>query len=247
MKMKSYVTKLVVTLMCLVGITSVSFAQEFVVMTEEYPPFNYTENGKLTGLASDVVVKLLDRVGHPNNIQVLPWSRSYHLIQTKDNHVLFSMVRTEQRENLFKWVGPVASDEMVFFAKKGSNISIKSLDDAKKVKKIGTYKESALELYLKEKGFTNFESVVNDELNAKKLNAGRIDLWISNKIPGIQTAKKVVGDASFLEEVLSLQKTQFYIAFSKSTPDSIISKWQGELDKMKNDGTYDAIVKKYGN
>lgn len=243
--MKTTLVKFVIAVCCLIGTASFAAAGTFSIMTEEYPPFNYTEDGKLTGLSADVMAELLKRIGHPDAIEVLPWSRAYNLIQNKDGKILFSMTRTEQRETLFKWVGPVASNQWVFFAKKGSGIKISSLDDARNVKKIGTYKDDAAELYLKEKGFTNIESVIDDLSNVKKLKAGRIDLWIVGHLQGLYKAKTVVGDASAFEKVFDVKDTQLYIAFSKGTPDDVIAKWQAELDKMKADGTYDAILKKY--
>ncbi|MCP4116296.1 MAG: amino acid ABC transporter substrate-binding protein [Desulfobacteraceae bacterium] len=214
-------------------------------MTEEYPPFNYTENGQLTGLSYDVMAELLKRVGHPDNIKVQSWSRSYKLIQTRDNHILFSMTRTNQREPLFKWVGPVAENKWVFFAKKGNSLKINSLEDARKVKKIGTYKDDAAELFLKSNGFTNLDSVIDDSVNVKKLLAGRIDLWIVGYLQGLHKARTAVGDSAVLEKVFDVKETQLYIAFSKATPDAVIAQWQAALDEMKKDGTYDKVLKKY--
>jgi polar amino acid transport system substrate-binding protein len=45
----------------LVAGSAFAFAADFKIMTEEYPPFNYTEDGKLTGLASDVMVEMTRR------------------------------------------------------------------------------------------------------------------------------------------------------------------------------------------
>jgi ABC-type amino acid transport substrate-binding protein len=39
--------------------------------------------------------------------------------------------------------------------------------------------------------------------------------------------------------------SDFCIAFSKNTPADIINKWQTVPENMKNDGTYDAIQKKW--
>jgi polar amino acid transport system substrate-binding protein len=227
------------------GFAPPATAGNFSIMTEEYPPFNYTENGQLTGLSFDVMVEVLNRVGHPNTIKVQPWSRAYNLILAKDNRILFSMTRTDQREPLFKWVGPIAANKWVFFAKKGSNITITSLDDARKVKKIGTYKDDAAELFLKKRGFTNIDSVIDDLANVKKLVAGRVDLWIVGYLQGLHKARTAVGDSAVLEKVFDVKDTQFYIAFSKSTPDAVIAKWQAALDGIKKDGTYDRILKKY--
>ncbi|WP_167505862.1 substrate-binding periplasmic protein [Desulfosediminicola flagellatus] len=228
----------------LMSYSGAAFAEDFKIMTEEFPPFNYTQDGKLTGLSSEVMVELTKRVGHQMNAEVLPWARAYGLIQRKDGLILYSMTRTEAREELFKWVGPIASNKWVFFTKKGSGIVINSLEDAKKVKAIGAYKEDAAETFLKEQGFTNIDSVPNDELNVPKLMGGRIDLWIVGELQGIHKAKQK-GESDNLEKVFDVKDTQLYIAFSKNTPDEVITTWQSALDAIKADGTYDAIVKKY--
>ena len=44
------------------------------------------------------------------------------MTQVTDNTALFSMTRTAKRENLFKWVGPLAEKRFAIYAKKGTNI-----------------------------------------------------------------------------------------------------------------------------
>ena len=238
---RSIITALVICMLIAVNNAS---AADFKIMTEEFPPFNYTENGKLTGLSTDVMMEIGKRINHPTDFELLPWARAYGLIQKKDGLILFSMTRTEARENLFKWVGPVASNKWVFFAKKGSGITVSSLDDAKKVKKIGAYKDDAAESFLKAEGFTNLDSVLKDSQNVPKLMAGRINLWIVGELQGIHKAK-VQGANEDLEKVMDVKDTQLYIAFSKNTSDEDIVKWQKALDDMKADGSYDTILKKY--
>lgn len=224
---------------------NIAFAQTFKIMTEEYSPYNFTKDGKITGISTEIVREILKRIGHPDNIEVFSWSRGYNLIQQKGNHILFSTTRTEKRENLFKWVGPLALNKTVFFAKKGSNISVASINDARKVKSIGVYKDAFGEMLLKEKGFTNIDSVVDNKLNLKKLIGGRIDLWIINELTGVQIAKEA-GLTDKIESVFEVQTKQLYMAFSKNTPDEIIKKWQKALDEIKADGSYARILRKYG-
>jgi len=234
----------VLTCLSIITASTIALAADFKIMTEEYPPFNFQENGKLTGLATEVVQEIAKRINHPANIELLPWARSYGLIQQKDGLILYSMTRTEEREKMFKWAGPEASNKWVFFVKKGSGIKVSSLEDAKKVKKIGTYKDDAAEMFLKAEGFTNLDSVVDDSQNVPKLMAGRINIWIIGELQGIHKAKaKGVNDQ--LEKVFDVKETELYIAFSKNSADSDVALWQKALDEMKADGTYDAIVKKY--
>jgi len=238
------VNTLVMAIIVLMFFVSAAMAQTFTIMTEEYPPYNYTEDGKLTGLSTEVVQAIADRIGHSKEVEVMPWTRAYTLIQKSEGQILFSMTRTEAREELFKWVGPVAANKWVLFARKGSGIKLASLDEAKKIGKIGTYKDDAAESFLKAEGFSNLDSVLNDEQNVPKLTAGRIDLWIVGELQGIYKAKKK-GVADQLEKVLDVKDTQLFIAFSKNTPVEVIAAWQKALDEMKADGSYEAIVKKY--
>jgi polar amino acid transport system substrate-binding protein len=216
------------------------------LMTEDYPPYNYkNDKGQIEGIATDIVREIIKQTGDKDNIKVLPWARSYMYIQKKKNQVLFSMTRTEQREKLFKWVGPIASNNWVFFAKKGSNIKINSLDEVKNSKyKIGTYKNDACELFLKEKGFKNIASVPKDDLNVKKLIKQRINLWIVGEYQGLVKAAKF-GKIDQIEKVFDVKATQLYIAFSKDVSDDTINRWQKELDNLKANGKYQKILDKY--
>ncbi len=229
----------------LIFFASTVFGADFRIMTEELPPFNYTEDGKVTGFSSEIVLAICERVGHAPTIKVLPWARAYKLILNEENKVLFSTTRTPQREELFKWVGPIYKPTIVFFAKKGSRLSIGSMDDAKTVKRIGTYLADAEETLLKEAGFENLESVGDDFLNPKKLLMGRIELWIAGDLEGIYKAKKAGLGSNDIEIVYEIKTKEYYIAFSKTTPNAEIQKWQAALDAMRQDGTYQKILEKY--
>ncbi len=218
------------------------------IMTENYPPFNYMDKNtnKVTGFTTDIVREILKNTNTIDNIRLIPWARAYKDIQNKHDKVLFSMTRTTQREHLFKWVGPIADNSWTFYARFDSNITINSLEDAKNNKyKIGTYKDGANELYLKKENFLNLHSVPDDLLNVKKLIKGRIDLWAAGETQGLYKAKQLGINPSKLKKVFKIKDTQLYIAFSKTTPNSIIQLWQNELDKMKKNSQYQTIVNKY--
>ena len=228
-------------------IVSLFGKENFTILTENYPPYNYLdeETNEIKGISTEIVRKLLKRMNHPDNIKVYPWTRAYNLLKTKDNIILFSTSRTPLREDLFKWVGPIISYEVFFFAKKGSNIEINSLEDAKKVESIGTGNNTSGHIFLKKNGFENLDVVANANLNSRKLLAGRIDLWLSGDLSGIYRTKRLGLDPDLLKPVYSLRTEDLYLAFSKSTPDSVINKWQRELDIIKNSKEYKNIVDKY--
>ncbi len=217
---------------------------KFRIITEEFPPYNYRDDGKIKGISTEIVQEILKRVSHPDNIEVMPWTDGYKLVQEEDNIILFSTTRSPMREKLFKWVGPLVPNNSVFFARRDSGTSITSLEDAKKVKSIGVYKDDFGELLLKEKGFTNLNAVLENNLNVQKLLDGKIDLWIANELTGKHMIAKA-GAGGKIEKIFDVQKNSMYLAFSKSTQNSVIEKWQKVLGEIKSDGTYAQIFSQW--
>ena len=218
---------------------------ELTILTENLPPLNYVDNGVLVGPSVEIVREIQRRVGSEEQIQVYPWARAYKMALEDENVILFGMTYTKVRHDKFKWVGPLATKRDILVAKKGSAIKIKNLDDAKKVKRIGTLRDDTRGRLLQSYGFTNLEPVSDEQLNAKKLALGRIDLW-AYKIPGLRTVCDLAGiDHTAFEEVYHLREIDLMIAFSKKTSDTIVQKWKAAFDEMTADGTIKKIQKKW--
>lgn len=231
-------------------ITSFLKADQIKLMTEIFPPFQYQENvsNKLIGISTQVVEAIQEKIDDTNKIKVYPWTRGIKILNSKGNTALFSMLKTKDREDKYKWVGPLAKMELVFFKRKGSLIDLKTLEDAKKVKKIGVTKNVANFDILNAQGFKNLDVIKSgvDEKNIKKLVKGRIDLWPSLKTAGIYNAKQLGfnGEIEPIDNVVIFEG-DLYIAFNKKTNDKIITKWQKVLDQLVKDGTIDKIKARY--
>ena len=221
------------------------FSSDLRILTENLPPLNYIKDGVLVGPAVEMVKEIQKRLGSYESIKIYPWARAYQMALKLENIVLFGMTRTSERENKFKWIGPIARKRDIFVARKGSGIEILTLEDAKKVKRIGTIRGDAKENYLKSMGFTNIVPTHDEQKNVQKLIRGRIDLWVY-KQPGLKTICDLVGiDINELEQVFSLREFDISIAFSKRTPDSIVLRWQKAFNAMSADGTIEKIRTKW--
>ena len=218
---------------------------ELTILTENLPPLNYVDNGNLVGPSVEIVEEIQKRVGSQEQIQVYPWARAYKMALEEENVILFGMTYTDVRKDKFKWVGPLATKRDILVAKKGSGIKIKDLEDAKKVESIGTLLDDTRGRLLERNGFRNLEPVSDEQLNARKLSLGRIDLW-AYKIPGLRTVCDLAGvDYTEFEEVYHLREIDLMIAFSKKTSDSIVQKWRDAFDEMSADGTIMRIRKNW--
>ena len=220
-------------------------AAELTILTENLPPLNYLENGQLIGPSVEIVKEIQKRVDSSEPIHVLPWARAYRMALEEKNVVLFGTTQTKARQDLFKWVGPLAMKRDILVGLRGTKSKIFTLEDAKKVKRIGTLRDDTRERFLAAQGFSNLEPVSDDQKNAKKLILGRIDLW-AYKEPGVKTVCELAGvDYNALEEVLHLRQIGVSIAFSKKTSDEIVSRWQEAFNEMERDGTIKNIRKNW--
>jgi len=222
-----------------------SLCEELTILTENLPPLNYMDNGILVGPSVEIVQAIQNKIGSKEPIQVYPWSRAYKMAEKEKNVILFGMTYTKVRHDKFKWVGPLAIKRDILVAKQDSGITIDRLEDAKKVKSIGTLLDDTRGRLLASHGFTNLEPVSDEQLNAKKLALGRIDLW-AYKIPGLRTVCDLAGvDHKQFKEVYHLREIELMIAFSKMTSDAIVKKWQKAFDELIADGTILQIQKKW--
>ncbi|MGK0290222.1 MAG: polar amino acid transport system substrate-binding protein [bacterium] len=228
--------------------SSFLFGQTLHLTTENYPPFNLSadasdsaKEAKITGISTKIVQELFRRTKTSYTLKLYPWQRAYWLAQNKQNYGVFSTTRTPAREKLFKWVGPLVENDWAFFAKKEKKIKLRSLEDAKKYR-VGGYEGDALALYLKSEGF-KLNLAIADHYNALLIFKDRIDIWATGRRSGPYLAKQE--GVRGLEEVFIFKKTVMYIAFNKSVSNTIIDTLNKALQKMRNDGTIEAIYKRY--
>jgi polar amino acid transport system substrate-binding protein len=215
------------------------------MLTEEYPPVTFTKEGRVTGFVTDVVREISARQGIPETIRITVWDEAYNVALNRPNVVLFSTERTESREKLFHWVGPVGKNSAVFYAKKGSGIMIKNLEEAKKIAAIATTTGWFTEQDLKDKGFVNLVRSPLPVTAVKQLMNGEVQMAVFTDITIPEIVKEAGYSMDNLDPVMTLSNTYFYIAMSLGTPIETVEKWQSTLDGLKEDGTFEKIYRSY--
>ncbi|THB73188.1 MAG: ABC transporter substrate-binding protein [Gammaproteobacteria bacterium] len=215
-------------------------AGDIQVIGEEMYPAQYTdESGQVTGITAELVKELLRRLDLKDEIKLFPWKRAYRMALQGPDIALFEMTRTAEREEFFKWVGPINRADWGLYALASSKIVINRLEDAKQAGQICGYRGDARAEYLVKKGFSNITNVeVGRPIQcARMLEKGRLDLWIASEM-GLSELLKTENKArSDYKLVFPIDVKYLFIAFSKHTSDDVIDLWQKELDKMKKDGT----------
>lgn len=214
--------------------------------TEISPPDQFLDkNGKLTGFSVEIVNEIQKRLGTNHPIEVVSWSWGYNMVKKEANTVLFAMTRTEERNPQFQWVGPISEHKFAFYGKKDSKLNITSLEDAKKVGKIGVYANDVRAQYLTKAGFKNLDQAYDQLSSYKKLLNGRVDMLVASQMALADSIKFYGLNINDFKLLYVFFKAQLYIAFSLNTPTETVKEWSTALESMKKDGSFEKILKKY--
>lgn len=228
----------------------------FTAYIGEVAPFTLVDDdGKVTGAAVEVVQAVMETAGYPfdtDDIKVISWARAVEDTETIPGSMLFCMARTPQREDRFKWVGPIAEVNLGLVAKVAPRVTIEASEDMREYR-IGAIRNSApVDILEKEYGIPASEMTLlaNDILQFRMLDNGRVDVITQADTAAPTWLEQLEMDQSEFEMVHVLKELQLYIAFNKRTDDHTIQRIQAALEALKRPengeiSRYDAIMKKY--
>ena len=210
----------------------------------------FLEEGRISGIATDIVRATFERAKIALKLDISPWARAYQIALTEKDTFIYMLYRTEDRESSFKWVGPIVPAQPMYFYKlrSRSEISINSLEDAKQYT-VGVVRNVANHKFLLKQGFEegkNIAAVTNPKQNLKKLLAGRIDLLISSELTLAMQMKEIGASMREIESSFTPIETQAgYIGFNLQISDEKIQRLQHALESLQEDGTVREIQDKY--
>lgn len=216
------------------------FAQSssFQLYTEEYPPYNYQEGKQLHGTTTEMVREVLEKLNigvDERDILLVPWAWGYSETLNRKNTALFSMARTEEREKLFLWVGPVGHAQIGIVARKEKGIKIDSLDGLKNYK-IGVVREDVgHQLLRKMSPDLHLELTNSAESNLRKLKEKRIDLFVYDINVVSHVLLKSHLNPDDFETVFILKEVPFYIGFNLNTDPKLFNDFQKAFQEMQDE------------
>lgn len=212
-----------------------SFAQpQLTYYTENYPPSNYLENGKLTGVSVETLKAIWQQLNIPAQpIHLVPWARGYKIVENTPNTVLFTMAKTKARTPHFKWVGPLYIAEHLLISGKQFKAKINSMSDVYSYS-IAAIKSDISEITLIKKGVPNEKIVRISQLRQGilMLTNDRIDLMIISRSALGNLLKNHQIKESDIQIVYSVNRLGNYFAFHKDTPNNLIDQFQSTFDQI---------------
>ena len=218
------------------------------LVTEEWAPYNYSEDGALKGFSVEIVRAIAQGLNADIDIKLLPTLRAKALLESNKRTMLITMLRTPERESKYKWIGPLGDGALYFYKRKGNPLEVSTLEDARNVRAICSRHGVLATSRLLAAGFTNLETGASDGNGVyRMLIFGRCDLAISDLPLGVAHLMKQMNypPDAVVQTPVKLVAAPLYIACSKDISDTEIARWQAALDNLKSSGVFQVILKKY--
>ena len=220
---------------------SATLAETLHFVTEEYAPFNYSKDGKITGIAVDQVHAMAKAAGIDYTLDIMPWARAFAMAEKQPMHCVFTAGYNRERADRFAWVNPLLKDEMVLLKRKDGSKGPAGLNEALAMK-VGSQRGDFAVEALQDLGFKDIDLAADIDISVRKLLSGRIDLMPTS----VKTYEKMVRDGQPVEKAMQMAGQIYGLACHKGTPPDLIKRLQAELDTLVLSGEQDRIFTAYG-
>jgi polar amino acid transport system substrate-binding protein len=155
------------------------------LVTEDFPPYQHRQADKISGWSVDIVEQILKTAKLEYTIDVMPWARAYKTAISQPNTLIFSLLRTEDRESKFAWIAPLCPMRISFYT--GVNRTEVQPTDLHSALKyvVGVENGQANYRFLRDQGFRESRNlVVVSHINQlpQMLELHRIDLMLASDI-----------------------------------------------------------------
>lgn len=205
----------------------------YILAFNANPPFSSTQNGIPQGIAISMISELFQRANLSYQFIERPLVRAMINAKTTPKYCVFPVQRAQYIEADYQWVSPILVTHSALFARPDFNVSLLTLNDAKKIK-IGVLRGSGDAEYLKSFGFL-VEETNTQAQNLDKLQAKRFDLWAADRLSVNYFIQKR-GKQALVKEVLMFRSTLSSLACHVNTPKADVEKLQTSLDAMIKEG-----------
>jgi len=213
-----------------VGLAPISY------LTEEWAPFNYAEDGVPSGISVEILEAIFRTMGVNRtraDVHIVPLSEGFRQAQG-NNTVLFSIVKSPEREPLYQWAGPFTKARFVVYAPVSRKITISSPADLNRYR-IGTVKGTIENTLLANEGVNSSQvtsGMVPEDL-IRMLDEGQIDLWATGDVTGRYELKVAGVNPDAFEIVHTLSENDFYFIFSRDVPKDLVSAFSDAIETVK--------------
>jgi len=236
---------------CVIGFSAKGLAETtLVIATGELPP--YVSEIKNESFLTEVLHEVGREMGVNFVFKFMPWKRCELALESHEAWGAVPYVQIPERDKKYYFSEKLLNRQSKFFYYspdgKQKQIPYAELSDLKGYI-IGGVRGYYYEQTLLQAGL-HVELVTTDELNFRKLKAGKVDLIPSDEVVGFYIIRKryprEVGNFFMLSK--PLDELTDHLMTSKNYPDTqrLLTRFNAALKKIKENGVYQRILDTHG-
>ncbi|OHX12216.1 hypothetical protein BI347_00905 [Chromobacterium sphagni] len=217
-----------------------------VALDASDPPFMYAGGGdSAQGLYPELIRQICDRAAIPLTVQAMSWRRALHEIDNSSSAV-GGLYKTAEREKRYDFSLPLFTERIVVVYLRRRPLDFRSLADLDH-KRIGvmagwSYGDD-FDHARAARRFTAYDGD-SDQQNLQRLERGYLDAVL-----GIQEAMETLPAkrrAGLAIAATALAAKPTFIAVNKqSGQQALLQRFNQALEKMRQDGSYQQLVRKF--
>lgn len=220
------------------------------VVAEHLPPYQIDIDGHVSGLAVDIVHKLIAMNQVEASIDILPWARAYRIAQDEPNILILSISRSVEREQKFAWVGEIAASDSYFWKLKSRDDVTVTHNDELSEFTIGLQRNDHQHEFVDSMLGGNQGNVVITTSKAQVIEMlfrERVDLIIGNRNSLHYRSEGLGLDSAMLEPLLPIENmsASLNIAFSLHTDKQLIEGFRKAFKSLERSGELNALKAKW--
>jgi len=217
------------------------------IVFEEYPPYEFVEDGEVKGINMDIIREAFRRMGITPFFEPRPWNRGIYQLKTGEILALSSGFKTKKRQ-LFAYFPdtPLALETNMVITRSDRDISVKSLEDLRPLH-IGVVRGYAYGTEFDSmRGLNIIEAQSAHQLLLMLLN-DRMDVAICNQA----VFKYIARNEEALDKirfVFEVSREPLYLMFSRahgSRARQLANDFGTVVRQMVKDGTFADIEAQY--
>ncbi len=236
---------------CLILLTAgyANAGEPVTVVTSEWLPY-CSEHVEGYGFVTEIVTAAFEEAGIEIEYKFYPWLRGEEYVKDGDGYAAFPYVMSEKRKQIFDFSDPIFKSTQRFFYMKDritSDVTWEEYEDLKPYELGGTLGYWYKPVF--EAAGLDVDYCASEENGFRKLYHGRFELFAADVAPAWVIINRLYPDEAdrfgMTEQVL--KSDDFRLMISRTYPHaaSITEQFNAALKRIKDNGTYSAILKKH--
>lgn len=218
-------------------------------VTEDWAPYNFEENGRITGISTDIYHAACKLARLECSVELVPWARGYKIATSEPSTLIYTTARQPVREQEFTWVGPILPRTTWIYVRNDPAVVTRKPSDLSKLT-IGIVRGEASETDLLAAGLPE-SRLVRQPTNAdviRLLRMGSINGMVDTEVGMLWNLKTNGLASNSMRQAYKLSdEGAYYFALNPATPPEKVRRLQAAVDRLRASGEINRILQRYVN